>query len=301
MNRYALIVVAGAFIGTALSSPAFAAGDTISWNLTPSVRYEDNIGLAADSSSERDTVTMTAAAGLTWTPLQSTTDETAVSASLFFDGVQELEDLSNYGVKIGVSHMHQFGADFGAPWVKLSLEGVLREYEDSEPRDGYSAEARLGFGKRFGPKFEASLGAIYQMRESTDDNPEGTLIGTNSDEVFDQERAGGFIRLDYFAGPKTSLFVEYNYFSGDVTSTSNIANFANGLQFDRVRDFAFEEGASFLAYKIDADQNVYSIGLTQQLNERFSLDISSSFLDADAEAGNEYENFIVTAALSITF
>ena len=77
--------------------------------------------------------------------------------------------------------------------------------------------------------------------------------------------------------------------------------FEGGLQFDRARDFAYEEGSRYLVYKIDADQDVYSLGLTSELSERFSIEVGSSFLDADAELGKTYENLIFTAALSIAF
>jgi len=310
MNRYLLLVTMAAFTTMNFASPAQAADGPIRWNLTPAARYDDNIGLAPDSSSERDVITLTMAGGLSWAPIQTATDEVAVSAGLFYDAVQELEDLSNYGATAGVSYTHQFGSNFGAPWIKVSLDGVFREYEDSEVRDGYSGDAKLAFGKRFGPKFEASVGVRYQIRESTEDNPEGsqgpgpiipTIADTNSDEVFDQERDGAFLRLDFSPTPRTAIFFEYNYFSGDVASTADFTMFPGGLQFDRARDFAFEEGSRYVVYKIDADQDVYSLGLTRELSERLSIELGSSFLDADAEAGNTYENLIFTAALSLTF
>jgi len=301
MNRYVLIVVVVCLANLGLQGTANAADSPISWSLTPAARYDDNIGLAPDSSSERDVVTLSMAGGLSWSPVQSATDDLSVSAGLFYDGVQQLEDLSNYGATAGVSYTHQFGSNFGAPWIRLSLDGVYREYEDSEVRDGYSGDAKLAFGKRFGPKFEASVGVRYQMREGTDDNPEGALAGANSDEVFDQDRDGAFLRLDFSPTPRTSIFFEYNYFSGDVASTADFTMFEGGLQFDRARDFAYEEGSRYLVYKIDADQDVYSLGLTRELSERFSIEVGSSFLDADAELGKTYENLIFTAALSIAF
>jgi len=194
-NRYVLIVVVASLANLGLQGTANAADSPISWSLTPAARYDDNIGLAPDSSSERDVVTLSMAGGLSWSPVQSATDDLSVSAGLFYDGVQQLEDLSNYGATAGVSYTHQFGSNFGAPWIRLSLDGVYREYEDSEVRDGYSGDAKLAFGKCFGPKFEASVGVRYQMREGTDDNPEGTLAGANSDEVFDQDRDGAFLLL----------------------------------------------------------------------------------------------------------
>lgn len=300
MNSLKLTTVTLVLVGSFFSGVSQAA-DSLSWNVATSARYDDNLGLAPDAESERDDVTLTVSGGLTWTPVQSTTDTTAVGLSAFYDGVMDLEDLSNYGMRVDLSHRHQFGESFTAPWVRLSVAGILREYEDSEPRDGYSGEAELAIGRNFGPRVEVSIGARHQTRKSTDDNPEGTLAGANSDEVFDQDRSGGFVRMDISPAPKTAIFVEYSYLTGDVAVTSDILQFGNGLQFDRVRDFAYEEGARYLAYKIDADQNVYSIGLNQDISTRFSFNIGASYMDADAELGNEYENIIVTAGLSLSF
>jgi len=291
----------GAMVGGVLLSGGVYAADSLSWNIAPAARYDDNLGLAPDSKSERDDVTLTIAGGLTWVPVQTATDTTAVGVTAFYDGVVDLEDLSNYGARLDLSHTHQFGESFTAPWVRVSVAGLFREYEDSEPRDGYAGEAELAVGKNLGPRVEISLGARFNMRESTDDNPEGTLAGADSDEVFDQERSGGFVRVDVSPAPRTSLFFEYSYMTGDVASTADILEFGNGLQFERVRDFAYEEGSRYLAYKLDADQNVYSIGLSQDLSARISLSVGASYMDADAEQGNEYENVVVTAGLSMTF
>ena len=298
MNRLAYVALSSLF--TWSGAIVHAAESSISWNMTPEARYEDNIGLAPDSQSKRDDVTLRLAGTFTWQPIQTVANETTFNVTPFYDGVQSLTNLSKYGVSIGVTQLHQFGNAFGAPWIELHLEGTWLEYEDSELRDGYKGEAKLSFGKRFNPKFSASLGYRYQLRRTTDDNPEGSLAGGNSDQVFHQDRDGPFIRADFTPTSKTTIFAEYSFLQGDVASTGNIANFQNGALFDRARDFAFEEGIRFQVWKIDADQHIYSLGLSQEITDRFSLEISASRLDASTDSGNDYENLVFSAALAIT-
>jgi hypothetical protein len=280
---------------------ATAAESSISWSITPEARYDDNIGLAPDSASKRDDVTLRLAGSVIWQPIKTVTDETTVSLTPFYDGVQSLTDLSNYGATLALTHLHQFGNSFTAPWIEVHADGTILEYEGSELRDGYKGEGRVTLGKRFSPLFTASLGYRYQWRRTTNDNPEGTLPNGNSNKVFHQDRDGPFVRLDLSPTPKTLLFFQYDFLQGDVASTADPRNFENGFLFARARDFAFEEGSRFLVWRIDADQNIYNLGLEQVLTDRLILKVGTAYLKAKTSSGNDYENFVVNAALAVNF
>jgi len=213
-----------------------------------------------------------------------------------------LSDLSNYGATVKYDQTYSLGGS-GDP-LALSIDFFAAftwlEYEDGELRDGYKGTVQIALSGHFGPNLGASIGYRYEWRESTDDNPEGKLEGGDSDEVFDQQRDGPFIRGEWNPNPKTTVFAEYSYLQGDVAATANITKFEDGFLFERARDFAFEEGVLFQVWKVDADQNLATIGFTYPFSDIIGFELSANYLQASAEGGNDYENFIVVGTLSIS-
>lgn len=277
------------------------AADNLSWSVTLDGRYDDNIGLAPDEASKRDTKTTKVSGGLAWMAYQTPTREISLTARPFYNYVETLEDMSNYGAEFGVTAQQRFNDSFTAPFVAFALDTTWQEYEDSEIRDGYVVNVELALGKQFTPYIGARIGARYRMQEGTEDDPIGTILNKNSDEVFDLESVGGFVKFDFTPVPKTSIFVEYSYMTGDVAATGNALAFNNPDAFDSSRDFAFEEQLAFLTWKIDADQDLYSMGVSQVITEQLQLDVTASYLEADGEFDNDYDNEIYTLGLTWSF
>lgn len=286
-----------------MTAAANAAESRLAWNLTVDIRYDDNIGLAPDPRSERDDLSTKVSGSVVWTPVETATDTLLFTATPFYEGVKNLEDLSNYGAAIRAKWSHQFSSAFTAPWIAFEGEFTWAEFEDSEPRDGYEFFGEVAVGKQFNERIGLSVGVRYRNRTSTQDNPEGTffspqapsgnLVSRNAEDVFDLESYGPFIKLDYDPAPRTSLFFEYNYLEGDVAATGLATGFNNPAAFDALRDFAFEEGSRFLSWRIEADQNLFSAGISQALTDKLDAELSATFLDATGEFNNDYENFVV--------
>lgn len=284
-----------------LSAGTASAADNLSWNLSIDGRYDDNIGLAPDDKSKRDTKTTSVSGGLAWLVQQSATRDISLSATPFYNYVETLEDLTNYGVTFGFAGEQRFNESFTAPFVAVELTGTWQEYEASEIRDGYVLTAEIALGKQFNPYVGARIGGRFRLQEATEDDPIGSLLNRNSDEVNDLQSAGGFIKFDFNPLPKTSIFVEYSYMTGDVAATGNGLAFNNPAAFDSARDFAFEEGVDFLSWRIDADQNIYALGLSQAITDKLQLDATASYLDADGEFNNDYDNEIFTLGFTWNF
>lgn len=302
-------------LSAAITLPVAAAEEKASpfdISLGASFRYDENIGLAPKTDQvshvdqEKDDVSSTVELTLNWQVVQDATREVSANVRPYYEGVQSLNDLTNYGASVGFSWREQFSSAFDSPYFSLAIDGRWMEFDDSEPRDGYQVDARLGIGKRFGPRFGAEIGYLYHYRVSTDDSPEGSIdfpapLQANSADVFDLDRQGGFLHLDWFASERTTVFFEYNYLDGDVVSTGAPGNVNRPLFNDRFRDFAFEEGKDLVAYQIESEQNIYSVGLVQNIGESLTADLSVTFLDASGEEGNDYENTVVTLALIWAF
>ena len=283
----------------------WADESSLTWALSSEARYEDNIGFAPDDPSKRDDLTTRVAGTVTWEPVQTAVRQVSFTAGPYYDFVKDLVDLSNGGAVVGVRLLQQLSTDFTSPWVALSSEARWMSYKDSEIRDGYRIDSELTVGKRFNEKFGVSIGYRYQIRVSTEDNPEGTLVDPilgdrHSNEVFDQDRHGPFVNLEFDPFPRTTLFAEYSYLSGEVAATADAAAFTNPEDFDSARDFAFDEGIRFLCWKVDADQNIYTMGATQAISNRWQANLTADYLDAKAESGNDYSNWVVTLGVSFS-
>lgn len=310
-------IIVGLLLGL-LAWPSLAevaqgdAARRVSFGFVVNTRYDDNIGLAPDSDSERNDFTTTVAGQAVWTAQESAVQDLAFTFSPFYAGVADLGDLSHYGAGLSIAFDRRFSANFTAPYVSFDLGGRWLQFEDSEPRDGYDAEAQLGVGKRFGPKFGAELGYRYELRRSTNSNPEGRILQANptppggftdrnSDKVFDLDRHGPYVSLQFEPAFKLSAFLEYNFMMGDVAATGDALGFNDPARFDSVRDFAFEEGRDFLAWRIDADQHIYSAGGSYSVANNIGLDAAVSYLDAKGQSDNNYSNLVATLGLSWMF
>ncbi len=295
----------GALAGLLLSIPiahsAESAANQLHWHTGVDVRYDDNVGLAPDNDSKRDTFTTHVTAGVTWQPLETATRSFSVSVDPFYEFVTDLEDLSNFGAAVGLNLRQQFNENFTAPFVDLSATATWLEHQDSEIRDGYKIELSAALGKQFGPRFGGRVGVKYHYRQSTKSNPEGTLLGRNSNDVFDLESGGPFARVEVNPLPKSTLFFEYQRREGDVAATGSPNGFNSPASFDSARDFAFEEGTRFVSWRIDADQNIFGIGLDHDVNEHLGIQVTANYLDAKGDLNNDYENYVVTLGATWDF
>ncbi len=301
VNHLHALMLGSLMVLLATSLPAHALLDELGWTLALDGRFDSNTGFAPDNSSEKKTSTTSVMGTVDWTPLQTATRRIGVSASPFYRRVESLEDLSRWGIELGLNAQQNLNAEFTSPFIAADVKFTVLEHANSEIRDGYVLDSDIAVGRQFNPYFGARLGARFRWQESTNNEPVGTLLDRNSDEVHDLFAYGGFARLEINPFPKTALFVEYAYSTGDVAATGDSLAFNNPAAFDSARDFAFEEGTRFLSWRIDADQHEYSVGGTQVISEHLKVNLTASYLDAKGEFGNDYSNMVVTASISWTF
>lgn len=291
----------GTLVILLLAGSAHAAESPFSTELSARARYDDNIGFAPDDPSRKDVFSTRVSGTVSWAAVSRPLDSARVVLTPFYEGVQKLEDLSNYGVSLGASYRHQLNEAVTAPWVSLQAQGTLLRFEDSDLRDGYLVDAELAVGKELGARLGVAFGYRYQNRVSTKNLPEGTILDARSNEVFDQERDGPFAKVEYSPAPRTTLFGEYQYVEGEVAATGSPQSFENGSEFARARDFAFEEGIGLLAWRIPAEQHAFTLGASQALGERFVLELTGMYQDASSDSGNDYDNWTVSGELRFSF
>ena len=281
----------------ALASPAWAE---FSFSVDGEVRLDDNIGFGTVSADEIDDTTFRIAGNVNWLATQTAQTEVSFGAGIYHDRVSDLDDLSRTGFTLSGNYRGQANPELTS--IFWLLDGNFRffEYDDSDIRDGYEFKINGALGKRFNERFSAMVGYRFDKRVSTDDNPDNQPPPAwmwNEDDVFDLDKDGWFVRGEVDVTPNTLFFVEYSDLSGDVAATGR--SFNNGAMFDRAWDWAFGQG--FIVWKIDADQEIWDIGVSHGFGENLSVEVAASFLDAQGDTGNDYENQVFTFSASYRF
>lgn len=265
------------------------------------IRYDENIGLAPFSADEESDITTELDLGLNWNIYNAETAQVSLLSSVFYAYVADLSDLSEYGIDVDLAYRGQVSPDFTALWWSVSGQARLMEFNDSDIRDGWSAQAGAQIGKRFNNVFGLSAGGRVETRKQTEDNPENqppaALYGP--DHVFDLDNWAAFLRATFTVGPDTEIFAQYTFRSGDVAATGR--SFNNGGQFARAIDYAFEQDPNYIVWRIDADQDILDVGVSQIFTEQFVAEFAVGYLDASGESGNDYDNLYGTLSASFSF
>lgn len=298
--RFLLLTLTMGWFTLASDVAAEGIGDRLSLKAAVVSRYDENIALAPTNRSERyDFRTRVSLSGVIQV-VNSLNQELSLSLTPFYEGAADLGDLSRYGVGAGVNYRTQFGPEFTAPFVRAAIRADWQEFENSEPRDGFAGDGEVVLGKQFNPKVGAEVGFRYRFQRSTNDSPEGSAVPDalgglsvrGAADVFDTNSVGGFIRFAVDPAPRWSGFVEYNYMTGDVSSTADLLDVESAEEFETVRDFALEEGLQFQAYRIDADQHIFTVGAALAASDKLTVDVTARYLDANGEFNNDYTNLV---------
>lgn len=291
LNRLVIATVAGLVMG--LQASAYASDFSIDAGL----RWEDNLSLSPDKKDKvSDWTTHVSVAG-NFGMVDTDTNQFTVGINAHYDYVVDTTDLSNYGAQAAFLYKHNFGVDFNDPWFAFGVDGQILEYKDSDIRDGYIFNFTATIGRQLNPKTGISGGYRNFLRRSTFQNSTQQQINWRSDEVFDLDRHNLFVRLDFAANEKTTIYGDLNYFDGNVAASGR--SFTNGGDFPRAWDRAF--GWDYLVWKIDATGYEAKLGMGHEFNEKLILDAFVSYLGVSGESNNDYDNTIIQALLTYTF
>jgi len=87
-----------------------------------------------------------------------------------------------YGVTLAAHH--KFGLGRTKPWARVHVSGARYDLKE-HGRDSWLYEGGLQLGKRFGPRFDASIAYAYEAREGESGR---AVVPGFADDVWDQER-----------------------------------------------------------------------------------------------------------------
>ena len=239
----------------------------VSFSVDSSVRFEDNIGLGTVGRDELDDTTLKVSANAKWQAVQEAQSELAFGASLYHDEVLDLDDLSrtrHHGRRQQPRPGHRRSdLDFLVCRSRLSLHGLPRQRHPRRSR----VQRHVFPWQALQPAHHRDGGLQVRKpgvhRRQPDNQPPPAWLW-NQEDVFDLEKDGWFVRGEFDLTPDTLLFVEYSNLRGDVAATGR--SFNQGATFDRAWDWAFGQG--FIVWKIDAEQDIWDIGVSHSFGER---------------------------------
>ena len=294
LNRVVSVVVAGLLMG--LQTSAFAV-DASNFSFDAGLRWEDNLSLSPNSEDKVSDLITHVSFAADFAMVETETNQFSTHINAHYDYVTDTSDLSNYGVQIAALYQHNFGPDFSSPWLTIGADGQVREYKDSDIRDGFIFNISVAMGRQLNPKVGISGGYRNFMRRSTFENSTQQQMNWRSDEVFDLNRHNLFVRLDFIANENMTVYGDLNYFDGDVAASGT--SFVNGTDFPRAWDRVF--GNDYLAWRIDATGYEAKLGMGYAFNEKISMDAFVSYLSASGESNNDYDNTVIQALFSYQF
>jgi len=200
--------------------------------------------------------------------------------------------LDHAALGAGAAWRRKLGLGLTAPW--LAADAALFGEDYSEPvRDGTRAALALELGKRFGPSFEASLGAAYDRRWQSEDF--GTVPGI-SGKPFSLRGRTLSVRGSYAFGEKLLAFGAFAERSGDVASSTrrNPQIFRESAAI--ANDPAF--GPDYIAYKLTgARTDSYTLGFSWALGVNASIDAALTSERTSARGGLDYDANLYSVSL----
>ena len=307
---------ASAVLGVTLQAAEGAS--RFSFGVEAGMRWDDNIGLGPDDPAEFrpenndgdqfDDLTTRISGTLNYNAVESGSQEFVLSATPFYELVNDLDDLSNYGLTVQAAYRGEFGSEFTDPWYSATVGYTIVEFDDSRIRDGDWFEAELAIGKRFSPAFGLSGGARYFTRSQDNstglcpDVPSGPECDPSWDsgEVFNHDKWGAFAHADFFVGDKTAFFVEYSYWDGDAASTGAFdVRRATGNGGAAENIFAEDPpfGVSYIAgngvprdyfvWRVEATQHIVEAGVSRELTDQLSIALTAIHLETSDVKGEK--------------
>ena len=195
-----------------------------------------------------------------------------------------------------VSLSHKFGLG-DAPWGRVFAAAGYEGVQDAE-RGGARVETGLQIGKRFTPRFDASLSYRWTFRDGSDGS-RSMLIGLPNvgSDVWDQEHHEVGIDGRFLVTEELAATTGFDYRRGDLYSNVDVDAIAIAMHIGP-KAVAADDAFGGVAYRVVG--NVYSpfLSLNYAICDRWSVDTSYRYRYAHKDSFH-YENHI--AQLTVLF
>ncbi len=224
----------------------------------------------------------------------------AVSADLGITRQFDYKDLDLIAIGLTGSVRHKFGLGNSAPWARIAGSASYLEYKDGQ-RDGWFYAASIEGGKQLAEQLSIWGGYRFELRRAEQIISIPALVSNFGigGEAFDTAAHNLDINAAYQINNQLSLVFGYVFRAGEITATT-LRNAEIFEASDAIaKDLAF--GPDRFAYRIEADTNRYSIGLSLACNNHMSLNATYVYQDSDAYEDLSYSNNLVRVELLYSY
>lgn len=214
----------------------------------------------------------------------SITASAAVSLAHF----QKYSDLNNASLNLGFSFSHKFGIGEKIPRLNGTVSIGEHRYE-YEIRDVETRRADLSLTKRFNDFIEISVGVNHEDRFS------------DHYFSFDTNSFSSYFSGFYDINAQDWIGFSYARSSGEITSSSSQSAQLLNAATATDKDKTFENGVPIIAYRLDAETDVYSIDWNRAISESSTFYIGYEKHDSEASAGMHYDTNIFRTGLMFSW
>ena len=219
-----------------------------------------------------------------------------VSADLGVTRQLDYNGLDNIAAGVNAGLRRKFGLGLYAPWARISGSARYHGYDDGQ-RDGWLFTASVDGGKLLTDRLSIQLGYRYESRRTNESVHIPALVanfGIRGD-AFDTDAHNLSLNGMYQINQRLSLVLGYTFRTGEITSTTlrnnEIFEASDAISVDPVY------GPDRFAYRISADTNIFSAGVSLAITNRMSFNVSYAYRDSDAYEDLSYSNNLVRVAL----
>ena len=212
----------------------------------------------------------------------------------------------NIGIGATLGYSHKFGFGAYAPRLGLALS-LAREEFQGQARDNDLLTLEISYSKRLSPAWLFSAAVDYQqssgdspsngpMIEGFDYSPEIRL----SYDLYDYDAVSAVVDLEYSFENGLLLNGGYRRIDGATISSTTQPN----LHLYKVAEAFYNDSAfdnNWFAYRLGADINEWSLGLSLPIGIDSSVDLGYSWHDIEGPGSDNYENSIFTITLIHNF
>ncbi|MBI2994550.1 MAG: hypothetical protein HYY48_10305 [Gammaproteobacteria bacterium] len=224
----------------------------------------------------------------------------ALSARLGGTKVFDFDGLDNVSAGGAAALRVKLGVGAQAPWVRASVTIVHDDY-DHALRDAWRRTASVSAGLRVGERWSWQLGYFHEHRRADhiEDIPFLVDFFGIGGEAWDIDAHNVTASGIFDINGNWSLLFGFTRRMGEVTSTTRIGPEIFEASDAIAPDEVF--GADRFAYRIDADTNIFSIGLSRAVGDHVSINVGYEYQDSDAYEELNYANHIGHVSLQFSY
>lgn len=256
--RSGRIIAAAALLG-ALCCSVGARAQFFDYRLEAAYAYDDNVTRSEGAGNILSDRLLTGTASAGHNIQQTANTRFALQLSLGGDKYDQYDGLSRFFGGLQGELQYRGSGEFGAPTYGIFLKAFRDQY-DSELRDGYRYSAGVRVLKPMTDRMELFAALAYNKRDG-------------KSAVFDTEEYSARVNLDYASTSWSTVYLGAEYRNGDVVSTARPSLELITTADAVVRDDAFTD-TERLAYRIEANTLIATLGYNLAFGERHSLDFS---------------------------